>query len=191
MAAALAGLHDVHDRARQTGVRWVAESSALWLHHLGEPVAATKALGQPYRDHCEGRWREAAGGWRALGFPYEEALALSQGDDEAQRQALAIFDRMGAQPAAARMRRVMRARGAKAIPRGPIAGTRASPAGLTRRQVQVLSLVDEGLSNPEIADRLCISAKTAEHHVSALMARLDAATRREAAAEARKRGLIQ
>ena len=117
-------------------------------------------------------------------------MALSGGDDAAQRQALEIFDRLGAVPAAARLRRQMRAGGARAVPRGPIAVTRANSAGLTRRQVQVLGLVDEGLSNIEIASRLCISAKTAEHHVSAIMARLDAPTRRDAAAVARNRGLL-
>jgi DNA-binding NarL/FixJ family response regulator len=54
----------------------------------------------------------------------------------------------------------------------------------------VLALLSDGLSNPEIADRLCISAKTAEHHVSAIMARFDAATRRQAIAAARKLGLL-
>jgi DNA-binding NarL/FixJ family response regulator len=52
-------------------------------------------------------------------------------------------------------------------------------------------LVGEGLSNVEIARRLCISAKTAEHHVSAIMARLDVPTRQEAAAAARARGLLK
>ena len=117
-------------------------------------------------------------------------MALGSGDEEAQRQALEIFDRLGAVPAAARLRREMRAGGARAIPRGPTAGTRANAAGLTRRQVQVLALVDEGLSNSEIARRLCISAKTAEHHVSAIMDRLEAPTRGAAAAAARSRGLL-
>ncbi len=83
----------------------------------------------------------------------------------------------------------MRAKGSRAIPRGPIAGTRANPAGLTRRQAQVLSLVEEGLSNVEIADRLCISAKTAEHHVSAIIARLGVTGRRDAAVAARALGM--
>jgi len=157
---------------------------------LGEPVAGTAGFATPFREHCEGRWPEAAAGWRALGRPYEEALALSGGDDAAQRQALEIFDRLGAVPAAARLRRRMRVGGARAVPRGPLAVTRANSAGLTRRQVQVLGLVDEGLSNTEIASRLCISAKTAEHHVSAIMARLDAPTRQAAAAAARNRGLL-
>jgi DNA-binding CsgD family transcriptional regulator len=169
---------------------WVVEDVALWLSMLGEPVAGTSRFASPYREHCEKRWNEAAAGWRLAGRPYEEALALSMGDESAQRQALEIFDRLGATPASSRLRRQMRAGGARAVPRGPIAGTRANAAGLTRRQVEVLELLDEGMSNAEIARRLCISAKTAEHHVSAIMARLDATTRQKAAVAARARGLI-
>jgi DNA-binding CsgD family transcriptional regulator len=183
-------LREVHDLAARLNSRWVVEDAALWLHMLGGAVPETARLQAPHRAHCEGRWQEAAAGWHALGRPYEEALSLSGGDDAAQRQALEIFDRLGAAPAAARLRRQMRASGARAVPRGPIAGTRANAAGLTRRQAQVLALVDEGLSNSEIARRLCISAKTAEHHVSAIMARLEAPTRQEAAAIARARGLL-
>lgn len=186
----VAHLHELYGLAMERNARWVAEDMALWLSVLGETVRNSEALSPPFRFHCAGDWRQAAEGWRSLGCPFEEAMALSEGDEDAQRQALAIFDRLGAAPAAARLRRRLRAGGARAVPRGPIAGTRASPAGLTRRQTQVLSLIGEGLSNAEIADRLCISAKTAEHHVSAVMARLDANTRREAASEARKRGLL-
>jgi DNA-binding CsgD family transcriptional regulator len=188
--AAISRLREVHALAAERNAGWVVEDSALWLHALGERLAGTTAFPQPIRDHCEDRWNEGAAGWRALGCPYEEALALSGGDEAAQRLALEIFDRLGAVPAAARLRRKMRANGARAIPRGPLAQTRANPAGLTRRQVQVLSLVDEGLSNTEIADRLCIAAKTAEHHVSAVMARLDVPTRQRAASAARSRGLL-
>jgi DNA-binding CsgD family transcriptional regulator/tetratricopeptide (TPR) repeat protein len=183
-------LREVHRQAVERDSRWVVEDLALWLFMLGEPVTGTARFKTPFRDHCEGRWREAAAGWRTLGRPYEEALALSGGDDAAQRQALDILDRLGAAPAAARLRRQMRASGARAIPRGPIAVTRANAAGLTRRQVQVLGLLDEGLSNTEIAARLCISAKTVEHHVAAIMARLDAPTRQKAAAAARHLGLL-
>jgi DNA-binding CsgD family transcriptional regulator len=187
---AVSQLQAVRSLAEAQDCRWAVEDSALWLSILGEPVAGTELLPTPIREHCECRWQEAAAGWRVLGRPYEEALALSGADDAAQRQALEIFDRLGAVPAAARLRRLMRAAGARSIPRGPIAVTRANSAGLTRRQVQVLILIDEGLSNAEIASRLCISAKTAEHHVSAIMARLDAPTRQKAAAVARHRGLL-
>jgi DNA-binding CsgD family transcriptional regulator/tetratricopeptide (TPR) repeat protein len=186
----VARLRDVHILAIERKLQWVVEDSALWLHLLGEPVAAAK-LSQPYRAHCSGDWREAATQWRKRGRPYEEALALSGGDEAAQRDALAIFDRLGAAPAAAKLRRQMRMAGVRAVPRGPIAGTRANSAGLTRRQAQVLGLLGDGLTNPEIADRLCISAKTAEHHVSAIMARFEAGTRRQAIDAARKLGLLE
>jgi DNA-binding CsgD family transcriptional regulator len=184
-------LGEVQALARERNSRWVAEDSALWLYMLGDPVTETAQFTHPFREHCDGRWESAAAGWRSLGRPFEEALALCGGDETAQRQALDIFDRLGAAPAAARVRRQLRAGGSRAVPRGPIAGTRANAAGLTRRQVEVLGLVAEGLSNTEIARRLCISAKTAEHHVSAIMARLDAPTRQEAAAAARARGLLK
>jgi DNA-binding CsgD family transcriptional regulator len=184
-------LREVFSVAQERNSRWVAEDAALWLYLLGEAVTGTAQFARPFREHCEGRWESAAADWRALGRPYEEALALSGGDEAAQRQALEIFDRLGAAPASARIRRQLRAGGSRAVPRGPIAGTRANAAGLTRRQVQVLGLVGEGLSNAEIARRLCISAKTAEHHVSAIMARLDAPTRQEAASVARARGLLK
>ncbi len=188
--AARSTLRNVHALAVERNALWVVEDAALWLHLLGEEVPGKGNLSPPFNDHCEGRWREASAGWQALGRPYEQALALSGGDDPAQRVALDMFDRLGAGPAAARLRRQMRANGARAIPRGPLARTRANPAGLTARQAQVLSLVDEGLSNTEIADRLCISAKTAEHHVSAIMARLEAPTRQLAASAARSLGLL-
>jgi DNA-binding CsgD family transcriptional regulator len=187
---AKAQLREVHAIAEQRDSIWVAEDVALWLAVLGEAVPGTARYASPYREHCERRWQEAAAGWRVAGRPYEEALALSMGDENAQRQALEMFDRLGAVPAASRLRRQMRASGSRAVPRGPIAGTRANAAGLTRRQAEVLALVDEGMSNAEIARRLCISAKTAEHHVSAIMARLDASTRQGAAAAARSRGLL-
>ena len=184
-------LREVYTIAQQRNSQWVQEDAALWLYMLGEPMTRTAKFATPFREHCEGRWESAAAGWRALGRPYEEALALCGGDEAAQRRALEIFDHLGAAPAAARIRRQLRAGGSRAVPRGPIAGTRANAAGLTRRQVQVLGLVGEGLSNVEIARRLCISAKTAEHHVSAIMARLEVPTRQEAAAAARARGLIK
>lgn len=181
-------LRAVHQRAVDRKLQWAIDDTALWLCLLGEHTTAP--LSHPFKEGCQRQWRQAAEGWAKLGFPYEQALALSEGDEDAQREALTIFDRLGAAPAAARRRRLMRAAGMRAVPRGPNSGTRANPIGLTQRQLQVLELIGEGLSNPEIADRLCISAKTAEHHVSAIMARLDVASRREASAAARKLGLM-
>ncbi len=57
--------------------------------------------------------------------------------------------------------------------------------------MDVLSLLGEGLSNARIADRLFVSPKTVDHHVSAILAKLEASTRGEAAAIARREGLLE
>jgi DNA-binding NarL/FixJ family response regulator len=83
----------------------------------------------------------------------------------------------------------LRELGVVSVPRGRIATTRAHPAGLTARQADVLALLAEGLSNADIADRLVISARTADHHVSAILAKLSVRSRREAAVVAQRMGL--
>jgi DNA-binding CsgD family transcriptional regulator len=172
---------------------WNLSETALWLAILGEPVPLEEIgprLRAPHRAHISGDWHTAARLWQELGCPYEQAMALSHGDEASRREALRLLDELGAEPAAARVRRELRAMGARAVPRGPIAATRASPAGLTRRQAQVFALLVKGLNNGQIARRLSISKKTTEHHVSAIIARLGVASRGEAAAVARAKGLI-
>ena len=177
-----------------SGQAWNLAETALWLSILGEPVPlpaeTRRRLREPYLAHITGSWREAAQSWEALGCPYEQAIALTAGDEAARRAAIVIFDRVGAAPAAARLRRELRASGARAIPRGPISKTRSSPAGLTGRQAEVFVLLIKGLSNAQIARRLHRSTKTVEHHVSAIIAKLDVATRGEAIHAARERGLL-
>lgn len=64
------------------------------------------------------------------------------------------------------------------------------PAGLTERQVEVLRLVAEGLSNPQIAERLVISRRTAERHVQDVYARIGASSRAAAALFAMENDLL-
>ena len=75
------------------------------------------------------------------------------------------------------------------VPRGSSPATRANPGGLTDRQLDVLALLVDGLSNADIAARLVISRKTADHHVSAILGKLDVRSRGEAVAAARRLGL--
>lgn len=110
---------------------------------------------------------------------------------DAVARALLILDRLGA----ARVREAVlghaRDRGLDIdAPARPRATTLENPAGLTKRQMQVLGLLGEGLSNAAIADRLFVSAKTVDHHVSAILSKLDVASRGEAAALARKEGWL-
>jgi HD-GYP domain-containing protein (c-di-GMP phosphodiesterase class II) len=67
---------------------------------------------------------------------------------------------------------------------------REGPAGLTRREVEVLRLVARGLSNREIADRLVISPKTAGSHVEHIYTKIDASSRAVACLFAMEHGLL-
>ena len=122
-----------------------------------------------------GCWREAANAWKARGCPYEQGRALIDGDSGAQHEALEIFERLSARPIAEWLRTHMREEGIRGVPRGPRQATRDNPAGLTAREMQVLLLVAEGCSNGEIADRLSRSLRTVDHHLAAILAKLDAA----------------
>jgi DNA-binding CsgD family transcriptional regulator len=171
---------------------WFAGELAWWLRLAGEPVTvpATMAVGEPFRLLLAGDWRAAAGTWQALGCPYQQALALACGDeDDALLAALALLDGLGARQPAQLLRRRLRRRGTVRVPRGPTRVTAGNPAGLTGRQVEVLRLLAEGLTDAEIAARLSLSTKTVGHHVSALLAKLEVRSRREAVATARELGL--
>ena len=101
-----------------------------------------------------------------------------------------MLDDLDARAVAALFRARLRDAGVSSVPRGRLAATRANPAGLTARQLDVLALLADGLSNADIAARLVISPKTADHHVSAILAKLDVRTRGEAAAVARRLGVV-
>jgi DNA-binding CsgD family transcriptional regulator len=176
------------------GQGWALAEAALWLKLLGEdvdlPADVAGRVSSAYGSHIGGRWREAADAWRELGCPFEQAIALSMGDEPAQREALSLFDRLGAAPAAQKLRRAMRESGVRKVPSGPRSARRNDPAGLTPRQNQVLKLLAEGLSNAEIAGRLQMSPKTVEHHVGAVLAAFEAPSRLRAVQIARVRGVL-
>jgi len=61
---------------------------------------------------------------------------------------------------------------------------------LTSREREVLELIAEGMRNRDIAERLVVSVRTVDHHVSAIMRKLQASTRGAAVVTARSRGLL-
>ena len=170
---------------------WLQGEFAFWMWRAGGAPATRERIAAPYAFQISGDWRAAAEAWREIGCPYEEAMALADGDESALRAALEILERLGAGPAAEKLRQSLRATGVRGIPRGPRPSTKVNPAGLTNRQIEVLALLADGLSNAEIADRLFISPKTVNHHVSAILAKLDARTRAEAVSVALHSGLIK
>jgi DNA-binding NarL/FixJ family response regulator len=134
-------------------------------------------------------WRGAADAFGEIGWACDRALMLSLLDDEdALPEALDIARRLHAEPLARRVAGRFRELGLR-VPHGPRQATRANPAGLTPRQLEVLALVLEGLSNAEIADRLVVSPRTAEHHVAAVLTKIGAPTRRDAGRLASELGL--
>jgi DNA-binding NarL/FixJ family response regulator len=118
-------------------------------------------------------------------------MALADGEVEDQLEALEILDVLAARPLADRIRASLRDRGHPAVPRGPNRDTMSNPAGLTNRQLEVVRLIAEGLSNDEIAARLFLSKKTVEHHVSAIYSKLGVETRAKAVKAAAEVGALQ
>lgn len=172
------------------GSPWLKGELAFWHWRAGGTVDLSADFAEPYALQIAGEWEQAAAAWEALGCPYEQASALADSSDEpALRKALAIFERLGAGPMVGITRRKLRAGGARRIPRGAQERTRNNPHGLTKRELQVLLLLAEGRRNADIARRLFVSDKTVDHHVSAVLSKLNVGSRGEAAALANQLGL--
>jgi DNA-binding NarL/FixJ family response regulator len=139
----------------------------------------------PYAAMRRRDWRAAADAFGALGWSHDRALMLSLTGDE---DALDAARLLGAAPLTRRVSERMRELGMR-VPQRPRRAMRANPAGLTPRQLEVLSLLSEGLSNAEIAEQLVVSPRTVEHHVSALLTKLDAGSRRDVARRAAELGI--
>ncbi|MHC3467846.1 ATP-binding protein [Streptomyces sp. 7R007] len=180
----------VHAQARRLpGVPYGAELG-YWLTKAGHPVPATDSA-HPYALQSRGRWREAAALWQAAGCPYEHAAALAESPHPADKlDALAALDALGAEPLARLVRAELRRLGVPRVPRGPLAATRGNPGRLTERQLQVIRLLAEGMTNAEIAARLVVSVRTVDNHVRAVLEKLDAPTRHHAAVRAAELGLL-
>lgn len=178
-AAAAAELRTLADG---TGIRLVTALADLATARVaaagGQPGDAAQAA------------RRALGAFNRLAMPFETAQARLElararaGDapalacDEA-RSALAVFRALGASCAMDVAAELLRALG------GGIAPPRQRAVGeLTSREQEVLDLVALGASNADVAAALCISAKTAGHHVSRILAKLGVRNRTEAAAHA-------
>jgi DNA-binding CsgD family transcriptional regulator len=161
-------------------------AAAIGLGRSGRSQEAAAAL-------AEGdRLLEPAPWFLHIGRRLVSDVALEDGWGEPARwlsEAEAFFDRHGYQPVASACRSLLRRCGIRpAAPRG-----RASvpepflAAGVTEREMEVLTVVSDGLSNREIAARFFLSPKTVEKHVASLMDKLHVRSRAQLAAMAAAR----
>lgn len=181
------------------GARRAADDFARLAKRLGhEHLVALSELAEAQVDAALGgdaaveRLESAMERFSRLGMPFDEArthveLAALVAPAEPElavaeaRAGLEIFERLGAAREADRVAGMLRSLGAG----GRSASKRLGD--LTAREEEVLSLLEHGLSNKEIAARMYIAPKTASHHVSQILAKLGVRTRAEAAAFAARR----
>lgn len=162
--------------AMATGIAepWARGELAMWLGSDAPPADVAKPFGLLIAGH----YVDAANAFERAGRPYDAALALARSEDvDPLRRAAAILERLGDATLLELVRRKLRALGV----RGPRDTTRANPAGMTDREIEILRLIEEGLRNADIAERLFVSPKTVDHHVSSILAKLGVKSRREAA----------
>ena len=180
--------HEAADRlamiARASGLERLEACAALAEGRVAAAEGDERAVGQLKR---------AVELFASLGLPLDAARAqvelartlAASAPAAAAREgklALATFERLGALPDADAAAGFLRGLG--------VAAGRAWPRGttsLTRRENEVLGLLAEGRSNAQIAERLVISTRTAEHHVASILSKLDLRSRSQAAAYALRR----
>lgn len=181
--ATIAGVAEQLYRFGALGAAWDAELTAQLARFRAEP--------------CRDLFMTAVEAWDRVGHPYDVALArlclaeteVAEDRDSARKhaeEALATARELGAGPLAQETEEFLkRYRLASRTVEPP-----GKPGSLTGREREVLALVAEGRSNGQIASELFISPKTASVHVSRILTKLGVANRTEAAAVARRVGLV-
>jgi DNA-binding CsgD family transcriptional regulator len=170
---------------------WLLGEFAVWAARVGADWECLARPAEPYALLLDGHPEKSAAAWATLGCPYEEAQALVDiHEEQPMRRALSIFQSLGAAPAARLVIQRLRDMGVEKIARGPRPSTRANPNGLSEREIEVLVLLAEGLRNAEIAERLVVSTRTVDHHVSSILVKLDVRSRYHAGQKAIAMGLI-
>ena len=180
----------VWDLAVDRGGPWYLGELVWWLCCAGDTRTVSQPVADPFALMLAGDAAGAAASWEAIGNPFWAALARAGSGEAADlRAAASALEALGATATNAAIARDLRRRRTP-VPRGPRAASRANPAGLTDREMEVLHALAEGLSNAELAAHFVLSEKTVAHHVSAVLRKLQEPSRSRAVATARRMGLI-
>jgi DNA-binding CsgD family transcriptional regulator/tetratricopeptide (TPR) repeat protein len=163
---------------------------AYWLMKARKQQLQLDDFYEGFRINDKATALKAASFWKQLGCPYEQALALFQGDDEDKRESISIIQRLGADAVYNKLKFEMRTSGIKSIPRGIRKNTRSNPAHLTERELDVLQLLKEGMRNKEIGSKLFISAKTVDNHIASIFFKLDVHSRGRAIKQADRLNIL-
>jgi DNA-binding CsgD family transcriptional regulator/tetratricopeptide (TPR) repeat protein len=170
---------------------WYYSELTYWKIKCGVSIAEDIHLLEPVARERDKDWEIAAEMWKQLNCVYEQALALAMGDEESQKKSLIILHGLGATSTHEMFKVKLKQLGVRNIPRGPRASTLENPAQLTLRQIEILKLLQDGSQNKEIADKLFISPKTVDHHISAILSKLEVNSRAKAVLEARRLGILK
>jgi DNA-binding CsgD family transcriptional regulator/tetratricopeptide (TPR) repeat protein len=172
-------------------VPWELAELDWWRRIAGLEVPTRPGTPEPFAQMAAGDWLGAATTWQRLGCPWWQGVCLAHVESvDAAREGIELLAAHGAVETRTAVLRDRR-RSGQAVPRGPRQQTRANPGGLTTRELEVLELVADGLTNAQLADRLFLSEKTVDHHVSSVLRKLGEPNRAAAAAAARHRGLLR
>ncbi len=184
-------IKDVEDRLLAGKTKsWPYSHLTYWKHKAGLPFSREVDYNGPLNLEIHERWEEAANAWMELGAKYEHAIALFKLDEPNQKRAIQILTDLNFNATAEFFKKKLRSDGVRNIPRRPHETTRSNPAQLTNRQVEILKMLKLGHQNKEIAEKLFISQKTVDAHVSAIFEKLVVNSRAKAVIEAERLGIL-
>ena len=159
----------------------------LWVAGAADQEPSGYVL-EPFVAALRGDLDAAGDQWQARGCPLRAAMAWGLSPTlESARQALQFVDDLQLPAVRTAILRERQARHLR-VPRGPRAASRGNDALLTARELEVLRCVAASMTNAEIARQLYLSEKTVDHHMSAILRKLEVSSRRAAVSAGRGRG---
>ena len=164
----------------------------FWLQKVRNQEIDLPELYEPYKLLREGKINKAADFWQKKGCPFQKAFALFEGTEEDKKNALILFQQLGANAVAEKIKMEMRAVGIKKNSERSKRKYKDKPCPTNQSANWMYSgLLQKGNPNKEIAGTLFISPKTAENHISNILFKLDVKTRSKAITEAVRLGILK